>query len=55
MTFCEWYNTFARLAEGVDWPVADLANYRDFYDDEISPEDALSIEISYAQSDGIYS
>lgn len=49
-SFDEWFAEFKRLAEksGCAWIVSDKESYRGNFDEGVSPEETLALEISYA-------
>ena len=48
VTLAEWYVEFVRLAEAVGWPpTGDMEDYRDAYEDDLTPKDFLCDDISY--------
>ena len=49
-TFDKWFADYKKLARkhGIPWIVADKESYREYYEEELTPDDVLTDEVSHA-------
>lgn len=51
LSFDEWWAQLSKLAEDADWGLSDQRCYAEEWNDGLTPEEMLALEISYADND----